>query len=435
MTHGDHLWHPCAQMKDYETFAPLEVVGAEGPWMQLADGSRVIDAISSWWCKSLGHGHPRLRAAAKAQMDRFEHVILANTSNAPIRDLAAKLAAICAPLDRVFFSGDGSCAVEIAAKMALRAQALRGQPQRQRFMALADGYHGETAFTMGLSDLGVFKAPYASICPEVSYLRNLPTVTGVEDPGWTDCSDAWPGIEAQLEAQGADLAAIVVEPIVQGAAGMRIHGVDFLRRLRAWCSANDVYLIADEIMTGLGRTGAALACDHADVRPDFLCLSKGLTAGWMAFSATLTTSAIYQLFYDDYATGKAFLHSNTYCGNALAVAVAREALAVYEEEQTFARVAERHCELRKAMQSVADETGHLGPVRGIGAIVAADLKLPEARQRERVGYAVYQRAVARRALLRPIGNTIYWLPPLNTPPEVICELRDITAASIKEVLG
>ncbi|MFT5129185.1 MAG: adenosylmethionine-8-amino-7-oxononanoate aminotransferase [Rhodothermales bacterium] len=422
-------------MKDYESFVPLEIVGAEGPWLQLADGSQVIDAISSWWCKSLGHGHPRLRAAAVAQIERFEHVIIANTSNAPIRDLAAKLAAICAPLDRVFFSGDGSCAVEIAAKMALRAQALRGQPQRQRFMALADGYHGETAFTMGLSDLGIFKAPYASICPEVAYLQDVPLVTGSDDPGWDDCSDAWPAIEAQLAAQADDLAGIVIEPIVQGAAGMHIHGIDFLRRLRAWCTQNDVYLIADEIMTGLGRTGTALACDHADVRPDFLCLSKGLTAGWMAFSATLTTTAIYELFYDDYDTGKAFLHSNTYCGNALGVAVAREALAVYEEEQTFASVAARHCELRNALQSVADETGHLGPVRGIGAIVAADLILPSERQRERVGYAIYQRAVARGALLRPIGNTIYWLPPLNTPMDVIGELRDITAASIREVLG
>jgi adenosylmethionine-8-amino-7-oxononanoate aminotransferase len=430
-----HLWHPCAQMKDYESFTPLEVVGAGGPWLNLADGTRMIDAISSWWCKSLGHGHPRLRAAAKAQIDRFEHVILANTSNTEVRALAAELAAICAPLDRVFFSGDGSCAVEIAAKMALRAQALRGQPQRRRFMALADGYHGETAFTMGLSDLGLFKAPYAAICPEIAYLQHLPQVTGTDDPGWDDCAAAWPRIEAQLDANSADLAAIVIEPIVQGAAGMRIQGADFLRRLRAWCSANDVYLIADEIMTGMGRTGAALACDHAGVRPDFLCLSKGLTAGWVAFSATLTTTAIYELFYDDYETGKAFLHSNTYCGNAIGVAVAREALAVYADEGTFESAAKRHCELRNAMQSVADETGHLGPVRGIGAIVAADLQLPPERQNERVGYAIYQRGVARGALLRPIGNTIYWLPPLNTPPEVICKLRDITAASIREVLG
>ena len=422
-------------MKDYETFTPLEVIGAEGPWLELADGSRVIDAISSWWCKSLGHGHPRLRAAAKAQIDRFEHVILANTSNAPARELAARLADMCAPLDRVFFSGDGSCAVEIAAKMALRAQALSGRPQRTRFMALADGYHGETAFTMGLSDLGIFKAPYVSICPEVSYLQNLPEVNGVDDPGWGDCADAWPAIEAQLVANSADLCAIVIEPIVQGAAGMRMHGIDFLRRLRDWCTANDVFLIADEIMTGLGRTGAALACDHANVRPDFLCLSKGLTAGWVAFSATLTTSAIYELFYDDYETGKGFLHSNTYCGNAIGVAVACEALAIYEEEQVFDSVASRHCELRNAMQSVADETGHLGAVRGIGGLVAADLKLPPERQKERVGYAVYQRGVARGALLRPIGNTIYWIPPLNTPPEVICELRDITTASIREVMG
>jgi adenosylmethionine-8-amino-7-oxononanoate aminotransferase len=422
-------------MKDYESFSPLEVVGAEGPWIHLADGARMIDAISSWWCKSLGHGHPRLRVAAKAQIDRFEHVIVANTSNAPIRDLAAKLATLCAPLDRVFFSGDGSCAVEIAIKMALRAQALRGQPQRCRFMALADGYHGETALAMGLSDLGIFKAPYASLCPDIPYLQNLPLVNGRDDPGWDDCSAAWPTIEAQLVAQGDDLAGIIIEPIVQGAAGMRMHGVDFLRRLRAWCSANDVYLIADEIMTGLGRTGAALACDHAGIRPDFLCLSKGLTAGWPAFSATLTTSAINELFYDDYESGKAFLHSNTYCGNALAVAVALEALAIYEEEKVFEQVAARHCELRSALQSVADETGHLGPVRGIGGLVAADLKLPSERQKERVGYAIYQRGVARGALLRPIGNTIYWLPPLNTPSEVIGELRDITAASIREVLG
>lgn len=429
-----HLWHPCAQMKDYETFPPLEVVGAEGCYLHLSDGRTILDAIASWWCKSLGHRHPRLVAAVQRQMAQFEHVILANTSNQLIRDLSARLAAMC-QLDRVFFAGDGSMAVEIAAKMSVQAHQLRGHGERRQFAALKDGYHGETALTLGLSDIGLFGAPYTDLAIGATCVEGVPFVHSTDDPLWDDCSAVWPDIEAQLAPHVSTLAAMVVEPVVQGAAGMKIYSADFLRRLRRWTTDNDVYLIADEIMTGFGRTGRALACDHAGIRPDFVCLSKGLTAGWMAFSATVTSDAIYRLFYDDYESGKGFMHSNTYCGNALGAAVALEALNVYAEEQVFERAAAMQAELRAAFQSVADETGAVTNIRGIGAIVAGDLVLPPERKADRIGYAVYQEAVARGALLRPIGNTMYWLPPLTISRHEIAQLRDITTDAVQAVFA
>lgn len=427
------VWHPCSQMKDYEGFPPLEVSRARGPYIELTDGRRIIDAISSWWCKSLGHAHPRLQRAATQQLERFEHVILANTSNEPIRRLSCKLAAMCG-LSHVFYAGDGATAVEIACKMALRAQQLRGDHKRTGFMALDEGYHGDTAFCMGLSDQGIFKQPYLPMCPDVPYLRNLPLRAGQSAANWNDCSAEWPAIEQQLSVHADSLAAIVLEPVVQGAAGMRLYSPDLLRRLRRWCDHHGVFLIADEIMTGLGRTGKALACDHAGIHADFVCLSKGLTAGWLAFSAVVTSREVYHLFYADYDAGRAFLHSNTFCGNALAVAVALEALEIYEQDEIFERAASLQRQLQSELQNIATDTGRLTNLRGIGGLIAADLVLPDSLQHARVGYAVYQRAVELGALLRPIGNTLYWLPPLNIESDVVTKLAEITRVATRDTL-
>ena len=426
------IWHPCSQMKDYETFQPLDIVAAEGPWIELADGHRLLDAVSSWWCKSLGHGHPRLKAALTAQLEQFEHVILANTTNAPIRELSTRLTELCG-LEYVFYAGDGATAVDIAVKMAIQAQALRGNASRTGLLALDQGYHGDTALCMGLSDQGIFKAPFASLCPAVPYLGGLPLRSGQEDPAWHSCAAEWPQLEAQLAPHRDTLAAIVLEPVVQGAAGMRVYSPDLLRALRTWCDQNQVYLIADEIMTGMGRTGTALACEHAGIIPDFACLSKGLTAGWLAFSAVLTREPIYQLFYDDYDHGRNFLHSNTFSGNALAVAVALETLNVYRDEQTFAESATLQTRMRAGLQTVSDAVGCLGPFRGIGGLIATDLILPEQLQDQRIGYQIYQEATRLGALLRPIGNTLYWLPPLNISQDDIICLSEITRDAIQRV--
>jgi len=421
-------------MKDYESFPPLKVVKARGPYIEFEGGHKVIDAISSWWCKSLGHNHPRLKAALIAQSERFEHVIFANTTYDIILALSEKLVGLTATLKKVFYASEGSSAVEIALKMSLHAQKIIGENKRTQFAALKNGFHGETFMALAVSDLEIYRQPYETQLPQTIFLQNIPYVTSTDDPLWYDCSALWPTIESQLNQHAKFLSAIILEPLVQGAGGMLIYSKDFLQRLRSWTQQNHIHLIADEIMTGLGRTGYALACEHADIEPDFLCLSKGLTSGWLPMSAVLTTDKIYHLFYDDYAKGKSFLHSHTFSGNALAAAVALETLKVMEEENIYQHVRNQQSYLKQLMLEVAAQTQKIHNIRHIGALVAADLILDESQKKQRYGYEVFKNAVPLGAWLRPLGNTIYWLPPLNCELNVLETLRDITIKAIQKTL-
>ena len=427
-----HIWHPCSQMKDYETFPPMIIHHASGSYIELSNGHRLIDAISSWWCKSLGHQHPRLIQALQKQLDHFEHVLLANTTHEIIVNLAEKLARLTKRLNKVCFASDGSCAVEMAMKMSVHARQIQGDAHRTRFIALKNSYHGETLGTMSVSNLNVYQNAYQSLLFDTLFLEPMPYVTGKTDPLWNDCTSHWLRMEKQLAPYVKEATAILVEPIVQGAGGMKIYSPDLLKKLRRWCDDNHIHLIADEIMTGIGRTGFPLACQHAEIEPDFLCLSKGLTSGCLPLSVTLTSQKIYELFYDDYEKGKSFLHSHTHSGNALAASVALECLNVMEEEKIYQQVHTMEPYLRTLMEEIAHDTGQLTNLRNIGAIVAADLTVPSMT---RMGYAVYQEAVKLGALLRPLGNTIYWLPPLNTDFSTLKRLQQITAEAIFNVLG
>lgn len=426
-----HTWHPCTQMKDHEFLAPLEVVSASGCYIRLADGRQIFDAISSWWCKSLGHGHPRLRAALTRQMNQFEHVMLAGTTNNVIRSLSEKLSQLSPTLNKVFYAGDGSCAVEVAMKMSLHARKISGDSKRNQFLALANGYHGETVGTLSVSDVGIYRDPYTDMMFAADFITPIPYVSGEGDPLWHDCSLYWQRILPQLEQQQATLTAIIVEPIVQGAGGMKIYSQDFLRRLRQWTAQHDVHFIADEIMTGFGRTGKMLACEHAEIAPDFLCLSKGMTSGWLPLSATLTTQKIYDYFYDDYETGKSFLHSHTYSGNALAASVALETLNIIERDGLLARAQEMGNQMRTLMQQVATATNRLTNIRGIGAMVAADMTGVEAGRR--ISVELFREASNNGLFLRPLGNTIYWLPPLIANENDLLRMAEITTQSLRKI--
>lgn len=423
-----HVWHPCAQMKDYEVFKPLEIVSARGSLIETREGQKLIDAISSWWCKSLGHGHPRLRTAIDRQMEKFEHVMFAHTTHAVIVELSEKLAQLTPSLNKVLYAGDGSSAVEMAMKMSVHARQIQGDPNRTRFVALQNSYHGETTGALSVSDMGIYRAPYASLLFETYFIQALPYVADVNHPLWKDCASEWEKIQAELEAFSSDITAIIVEPIVQGAGGMRIYSQDFLGRLRAWTKEHNIHLIADEIMTGMGRTGRMLACDHAGIEPDFLCLSKGLTSGWLPLSAMLTHQSMYDLFYDDYAAGKSFLHSHTHSGNALAASVALEVFKVMEEENICDKANQLGEIMLAGMRDIAVETNKITNVRGIGAIVAADLINHQPDRR--LGFEFYHKAADLGALMRPLGNTIYWLPPLTIDEVTLERLREITLQTL-----
>jgi adenosylmethionine-8-amino-7-oxononanoate aminotransferase len=429
-----HIWHPCSQMKDYETFRPLVVTGARGSYIHLQNGSKLIDAISSWWCKNLGHGHPRLKAALIKQANKFEHVIFANTTNEVIVKLSEKLAKMTRTLKKISYASDGSSAVEIAIKMSLHSRKITGQTIRTKIMALSNSYHGETGLALAASDNKLYNEPYKELLPPFVFLLNIPYVNSKSDPTWSDCSSLWPIILEQLNNHKDTLTAIIVEPIVQGAGGMLVYSQDFLKRLRNWTKKHNVHLICDEIMTGFGRTGLPFAFQHAAIEPDFVCIAKGLTAGWLPMSAVLTTDAIYDLFYDDYAKGKSFLHSHTQSGNVLAASVALENLKILEKENIYAQVRTNEQLLLSLMQEVGSKTNRLQNIRNIGAIVAADLILDQQQKTKRYGYKIFQAAAKLGAFLRPLGNTIYWLPPLNSKKNTLQKISEITIQAINLIM-
>lgn len=433
-----HHWHPCSQMKDYEKFPPVEIVRAAGSVMYTSSGKPLIDAISSWWCKSLGHTHPRIKSAVRDQLDRYEHIIAANTCSEPLATLSARLAKLLPGLDRCFYADNGSTAVEVALKMALQYQLQRGQPQRTQLAALENGYHGETLLALSVSDCDIYGSPYRAWMHHVPKIKGLPYVHGAVDPAWHDIgNDAWRAIEAQLTPMADTLCAIIFEPVLQGAGGMKIYSPDLLRRLRTWATQHDVMLIADEIMTGFGRTGEMFACNHAGITPDFVCLSKGLTSGYAPMAVTLTSTEVYNTFYDDYAARKSFLHSNTFAGYAVAATAANTVLDILDEEGVIEHVRTHSDALQKRMERIAQATGCLANLRGIGYLAAADLVRPDGSPfppETRMGYQCYQKAVELGAWLRPLGDTIYFLPPLNTPAEVLDQLADITIDAIRETV-
>ena len=423
-----HVWHPCTQMKEFEQHPPLIVYGAKNSYLHTNRGP-IIDAISSWWCKSLGHGFPAVINAIHEQLQCFEHVMGAGITHPAIVELSKCLDEISG-LQHVFFASDGSSSVEIAMKLALHSAQRQGYTTRTQFVALKNSYHGETLGTLAVSDLGLYKKPFMGFGPQCHFLQHVPYVANSDDPLWYQCETEWSLTQKQLEAVKTNICAIIVEPIVQGANGMRCYSANFLRQLAAWAKANNIYLIADEIMTGLGRTGKWLACHHAGIVPDMICLSKGLTSGSLPLSCVLIDNAIFNLFYHDHADSNAFLHSHTYSGNPLAVSAALATIKTMQTEGINQQAEELGILMRHYFSDIATQTGKISNVRSIGAIVAGDLTELES---QRVGYALRQAALARGALLRPIGNTLYWLPPLTTDKETIGKLAEITLNSIEDV--
>ncbi len=426
----NHFWHPCTQMKDHESLPLIEIALADKCYLKTYSGEKLFDAISSWWCKILGHGHPQLKTALVKQCEKMEHVMMAGTTNETIVGLSEMLAALLPPLSKVFYASDGSSAVEIALKMSLHSRKILSQTQRKKFAALSNGYHGETIGALSVSDLGEYKLPYQDLLFTTTFIDNIPYVNSIQDPLWQDCSAYWEKIEKKLALVADELTAIIVEPIVQGAGGMRIYSADFLKRLRAWSAAHGIHLIADEIMTGLGRTGKMLACEHAEITPDFLCLSKGLTAGWLPMSAVLTTQTIYDYFYDDYEKGKSFLHSHTFSGNALAAAIACETLDIIQQTHLVKYAVSMGDKMRQYFAEFSEKFYFLKNIRGIGAIIAADISWSS---HKRLSTIVAHHALKHGIFLRTLGNTLYWFPPLITEKHDLELLKNATENILKDL--
>jgi adenosylmethionine-8-amino-7-oxononanoate aminotransferase len=426
-----HLWHPCTQMKKYETYPPMLVQRAFGSTIELCGGQKLLDAISSWWCKSLGHHHPRLQAALLKQLQRFEHVMLADMTFDTITALSEQLSDLAPPLNKAFYASDGTCAVEIAIKMSLQSRLIAGEKERSQFIALSNGYHGDTSGALSLCDIDAFRAPYEKVLFKPYFLNRIPYVLHDQESLYHDCSQLWPDIESKLKPYAASTTAFVLEPMIQGAGGMKMYSADFLYRLRQWTQKNNIHLIADEIMTGMGRTGKMLACEHADITPDFVCLSKGLTSGSLPLSVVLTHDDIYQHFYSD-EKKHTFLHSHTYSGNALAIAIALETLKIIKEERLVERAQTIGKYMLDNMRNIANTTKKLDNVRGLGAITAADVK-PEYLDQHTL-QDVCRYAIEKGVLLRPLGHTIYWLPPLNIATKDLNKIISVTTDAISNAI-
>jgi adenosylmethionine-8-amino-7-oxononanoate aminotransferase len=418
-----HVWRPYTSAEDHAERDPFVIVGAEGPFLEDADGRRYIDANSSWWVMNLGHRHPRLVARLKAQADRLCHCAMGTMTNPEAAQLASELAEVAPEgLDRVFFSDDGSTSVEVALKMAFQYWRQNDRPERVRFVSLAGAYHGDTVGVMSVGDLEEFAGIYRPLCFDVF---RAPPID--EEGGWDRVIGE---IEKLLAERGDEIAGVVVEPLLQGAAGMRLWAPELLSRLRVATQAADTFLIADEVFTGYGRTGKMWACDHAGVAPDLLCLAKGFSGGILPFAATVATPRIFDGFRG--GGGRALMHGHTFCGHPLGAAVAREVLAVYREERILERVEAVSTSIADAFEAMGEIAGTAHP-RSLGVMGAIEVGPPG--YHGDIGWRVFEAARRRGVYLRPIGNTVYVVPPLNIEQPVLEDLLAAVRESIAEVLA
>lgn len=426
------IWHPFTN--SLLDPAPIRISHAEGAHLFTSDGRQIIDGISSWWVNLHGHANPRIAEAVAAQARKLEHVILAGFTHDAAEELAARLREWLAPeLTQMFFSDDGSTAVEVALKLAVQHFQNLGRPGKREIVALEHGYHGDTAGAMSVSDESPFTQPFQSMRYPVhrahsAYCHRCPVGLRRE----TCHIECVQQLAQLLSERGELIAAVIVEPLLQGAGGMIMHPVEFLQKMRALCSQHDVLLIADEVLTGFGRTGKMFACDLASVVPDLMCLSKGITGGFMAMGVTLCTDRVASAFHSDNRL-HTFYHGHSYTGNALACAAANANLQIFEDEPVFHRIstivhihAERLAHLRGFHQ--------VGETRQIGTVAAIELCADDAGYLSSMRPKLYNFFLQRGVLLRPLGNVVYVLPPYVISPDDLHRVHDVIVEAIQALL-
>ncbi len=431
------LWHPCTQMKDHESYPLIPIKNGKGVWLHDFDGNRYIDAISSWWVNIFGHANPTINAALSEQANQLEHVIFAGFSHEPGIRLAERLVAMTPKkLERVFYGDNGSSAVEIALKMSFHYWKNKGKSEKNQFVNLANSYHGETFGALAVGDVALYKETYEPLLMTCRTVESPDCFHRDEQESWEQYTlRKFDSMRTELEQNHETIAAVVIEPLIQCAGNMRMYHAVYLRELRKLCDELDVHLIADEIAVGFGRTGTMFGCEQADISPDFLCVGKGLTAGYLPLSAVLTTQTVYDAFYDDYETLRAFLHSHSYTGNPLACGVALATLDMFESENIIVEnqtTAKLMCE---AFAHLNDHP-HIAEVRQTGMVLAAEMvsdkenRVPYPWQQRR-GLKVYQHGLKNECLLRPIGNVVYLMPPYIIDREQISHLAKVATEGIE----
>lgn len=427
----DAVWHPCTQMKRHETLPLIPIDRGQGVWLYDFEGRRYLDAVSSWWVNLFGHCNAAINRAIKDQLDRLEHVMLAGFTHAPVVELSERLAAKTGgSLGHAFYGSDGASAVEIALKMSFHFWRNNGQPNKTGFVSLVNSYHGETIGALAVTDVALFKDTYA---PLLRQTTQVPTPDArLAAPGESDeayalrCAAA---LQRHLDVHHATTAAVIVEPLVQGAAGMAMYHPAYLRAAREACSRYGVHLIADEIAMGFGRTGSFFACQQADIWPDLLCLSKGISGGYLPLSVVLSTDEVFRAFYDDDVT-RGFLHSHSYTGNPLACRAALATLDLFDSRDVLAdnRALGDHID---ALSQAIRALPYVQHFRRQGVIWAFDVAgAPDAFAQQ-----LFAAALERELLLRPMGNTVYWMPPYVLSRLEAAHMVDATLGALRQVMG
>ena len=430
------LWHPCTQMKDHEWLPIVPIRRGQGAWLEDFDGHRYLDAISSWWVNLFGHANPRINAALAEQASQLEHVILAGFSHEAVVELSERLVSVTPPgLSRCFYADNGSSAVEVALKMSFHYWLNSGQPQKTRFITLSNSYHGETLGALAVGNVELYKSTYKPL------LMDVITVPG-PDCFLRESGESWEAhtrrmfaqMEQALERHHHETCAVILEPLVQCAGNMRMYHPVYLELLREACDRYGVHLIADEIAVGFGRTGTLFACEQAGITPDFMLLSKGLTGGYLPLSVVLTHERIYEAFYDDYTRLTAFLHSHSYTGSALGCRAALATLDIFRDDNVIERNRSLASQMRTAVAHLED-LPHVAEIRQHGMILAIELVKDKARRepypwQERRGLKVYQHALTRGVLLRPLGNVVYFMPPYVVTPDDIALMAAVATEGI-----
>lgn len=434
-----YVWHPCSQMKDYVEFPPIIIDRGEGVYLYDIDGKRYLDAVSSWWVNLFGHSNKRINQAITRQLNKLEHVIFANFSHKPAIELAERMVKLAPQgLAKVFFSDDGSTAVEVALKISFQYFQQSGKLNKQKFVAIKDSYHGETLGAMAVNNIDLYSKIYKPM---------LMNTFKVEGPDCYRCkyglkretcqAECFELMEKCLEENHQEIAGAIIEPMVQAAAGMKIYSAVYLKKLRKACDDYDIHLIADEIAVGFGRTGKMWACEHAGVAPDIMCFSKGLTAGYLPLGLTLTTDKIYQAFYDEYTSLKAFLDSHSYTGNPITCALANETLNIFKDENILEKNELKAKLISKKIEELLLDHPHIDGFRQTGMISAIELVKDKKTKegfdwQQRVGYQIYQIALKHGVLLRPLGNVMYFLPPYIINEDQIDHMIRATRKSVDE---
>jgi adenosylmethionine-8-amino-7-oxononanoate aminotransferase len=429
------VWHPCTQMQHHETVPLIPVSHGRGVWLYDSDGKRYLDAISSWWVNLFGHANPRINAALKDQLDRLEHAMLAGFTHEPVIELSEQIAARTGHvLGHCFYASDGASAVEIALKMSFHAWRNSGQPGKQEFVCLKGSYHGETIGALAVTDVQIFRDAYGPLLQR-SHVVASPDARAAEagETAADVARHAAKALEELLQQRASIIAAVIIEPLVQCATGMAMHDPVYLQEVRTLCDRYQVHLIADEIAVGCGRTGTFFACEQAKTWPDFLCLSKGISGGYLPLSLVMTRDAIYDAFYHE-EMSRGFLHSHSYTGNPLACRAALATLAIFDEDDVINRNRARAAMITEALAPLARHP-RVAHFRQRGMIWAFDAVIDDPVQASTFSRRFFTTALEQELLLRPIGRTVYLMPPYVLDDDEISGLAQRTHSVFEQVIG